>query len=107
MPMLRTPPMRDRQPISGLLTEVKNYGCNSTDYYSDNNGSVVLIPLLLPRGDCALWEISEQAGKAGAVAAIVYGFPKHWEGALQYPRRHQIAIFSTTNADAEPYPAIL
>jgi len=67
----------------------------------------VLIPLLLPRGGCGLWEVSEQAGKVGAVAAIVYGFPEHWEGALQYFRKHQIATFSMSDSDAEPYLAML
>jgi aminopeptidase Y len=69
--------------------------------------AVVLIPLLLPRRDCALWEISEQAGKVSAIAVVFCGFPEHYGGALIETRKHQIAMFSMTDSDAEPYLAVL
>lgn len=102
-PMVRTPPTTYRQPISGLLIKAQNYGCNSTDYSSNTKGSIVLLPVQDPPVDCPAWKVSEQAGRAGAVAAIVYGYPDPWRGVLQFPRPHQIATFSTNNADIQPY----
>ena len=99
-PMGLTPPTRNRQPVRGNLVLVKNEGCHKSDYPKAVEGN---IPLIL-RGGCPFGVKSELAGKAGAIAAVVYNFeegPVH--GTLGVPSPHHVATFGLSDEEAAPF----
>jgi len=98
--MSLTPPTRNKEPVHGKLVLVRNEGCHSSDYPKAVKGN---IPLIL-RGNCAFGVKSELAGKAGAVAAVVYNFeegPVH--GTLGVPSPHHVATFGLSDSEAAPF----
>ena len=98
--MSLTPPTRHKEPVRGNLVLVSNQGCHSSDYPAKVKGN---IPLIL-RGSCSFSKKSELAGKAGAIAAVVYNFeegPVH--GTLGVPNAHHVATFGLSDTDAAPF----
>jgi len=98
-PMGLTPPTKDHEPVYGQVVLVSNDGCNSTDYPSNITGNIALIR----RGVCTFGQKSTLAGKAGAVAAIVFnneGGSLH--GSLQGVGKYHVATFGISDTDAEP-----
>ncbi|KAL2810810.1 hypothetical protein BJX63DRAFT_302138 [Aspergillus granulosus] len=99
-PMGLTPPTKGKQPVYGQLTLVANQGCNEDDYPSDLAGAIALIE----RGTCPFGTKSELAGKAGAVAAVVYNNEQgEVSGTLGTPSPHHVATFGISDADAAPF----
>ncbi|KAF6807926.1 peptidase family M28 [Colletotrichum sojae] len=98
-PMALTPPTKNKEPVHGDLVLVKNEGCDASDYPEKLKGNIALIL----RGTCPFGTKSEQAGKAGAVAAIVYNYEKETvHGTLGTPSPDHVATFGLGFDDAEP-----
>ncbi|KAK9321362.1 hypothetical protein V1517DRAFT_326596 [Lipomyces orientalis] len=98
--MSLTPPTIHKQPVFGPLVLVKNDGCDQADYPSQIAGSIAFIR----RGTCTFGDKSELAGKAGAVAAVIYNNAKgSLSGTLGEPAQYHIATFGLSSEDAEPY----
>ncbi|KAL4765867.1 uncharacterized protein BDW70DRAFT_38954 [Aspergillus foveolatus] len=99
-PMGLTPPTKNREPVYGSLVLVSNEGCDEADYPSELAGAIALIQ----RGTCPFGTKSGLAGKAGAVAAVVYN-NEHGEvsGTLGTPSPYHVATFGISDTDAAPY----
>jgi aminopeptidase Y len=98
--MSLTPPTKDKEPVFGPVVLVKNDGCEASDYPKDVKGAIALIR----RGVCPFGTKSSNAGKAGAVAAVVYNNEKGaMGGTLGEPDKSHIATFSISDSDAAPY----
>ncbi|CAG9944055.1 unnamed protein product [Clonostachys rosea f. rosea IK726] len=99
-PMGLTPPTRQNEPVHGNLVLVKNDGCNPSDYPATAKGNVVLIK----RGTCSFGAKSEQAGKAGAITAVVYNTdPDLVHGTLGTPSPDHIATFGLSGEEGLEY----
>ncbi|KAK2025456.1 peptidase family M28 [Colletotrichum zoysiae] len=98
-PMALTPPTKNKEPVHGDLVYVKNDGCDASDYPSEVSGNIAFIR----RGTCAFGTKSEQAGKAGAVAAVVYNYESETvHGTLGTPSPNHVATFGLGGDDAKP-----
>lgn len=98
-PMSLTPSTRSRQPVYGDLVLVDNEGCSADDYPESVEGNVALVL----RGKCAFGTKSELAGKAGAVAAVIYNSETDdLHGTLGAPSPHHVATFGISGEDAKP-----
>ena len=103
-PMGLTPPTKGKEPVYGPVVLVDGDGCSAEKYPSNITGSVALIR----RGACSFGDKSTLAGKAGAVAAVVYNNePGPLSGTLGTPNKDQIATFGLSSEDAAPYIAAL
>jgi aminopeptidase Y len=99
-PMGLTPPTKNKEPVYGQLTLVANQGCDEADYPSDLAGAIALIE----RGTCPFGTKSELAGRAGAVAAVVYNNEQgEVSGTLGTPSPNHVATFGISDADAAPF----
>lgn len=97
--MSLTPPTKDKGPVLGPLTLVSNVGCSESDY-PDLTGKIALIS----RGECPFGTKSALAGRAGAVAAVIYNNEKGaLGGTLGTPSPDNIATFSISGSDASSY----
>lgn len=67
-PLSMTPPTKDREPLFADLVLVAEYGCEASDYPENTKGKIVFFQ----RGVCSFGIKSAMAGKAGAVAAVIY-----------------------------------
>ncbi len=95
-----TPPTRNKEPVYGALKLVTNQGCEEADYPSDLSGAIALIE----RGTCPFGTKSELAGKAGAIAAVVYNNEQgEVSGTLGTPSPNHVATFGISDSDAAPY----
>lgn len=83
----------------GPLALVSNVGCSESDY-PDLTGKIALIS----RGECPFGNKSALAGRAGALAAVIYNNEKGaLGGTLGTPSSDNIATFSISGSDASPY----
>lgn len=99
IPMSLTPPTKDKEPVFGPLGLVSNFGCSASDY-PDLSDKIALIS----RGDCPFGTKSALAGKAGAIAAVIYNNEKGaLGGTLGTPSPDNVATFSISDSDAAPY----
>lgn len=99
-PMGLTPPTSNKEPVYGALKLVSNQGCEEADYPSDLSGAIALIE----RGTCPFGTKSELAGKAGAIAAVVYNNEQgEVSGTLGTPSPNHVATFGISDTDAAPY----
>lgn len=99
-PMGLTPPTRNKEPVYGALKLVSNQGCEEADYPSDLSGAIALIK----RGTCPFGTKSELAGKAGAIAAVVYNNEQgEVSGTLGTPSPNHVATFGISDTDAAPF----
>ncbi|KAJ9231111.1 hypothetical protein DTO169E5_8145 [Paecilomyces variotii] len=97
--MSLTPPTKDKEPVSGPLGLVSDFGCNDSDY-PDLSGKIAFIS----RGECPFGTKSAFAGRAGAVAAVIYNNEKgSLGGTLGTPSPDHVATFSISDSDAAPY----
>ncbi|KPM42616.1 Aminopeptidase Y [Neonectria ditissima] len=97
-PMGLTPPTANRQPVYGDLVVVANDGCDESDYPKNVTGNIALIQ----RGTCPFGTKSGNAGKAGAVAAIVYNTDDdEVHGTLGTPSPYHIATFGLSGKDGK------
>lgn len=98
-PMSLTPPTKDREPVRGDLVLVGNTGCSSEDYPSSVKGNIAFVS----RGTCSFGDKSAQAGKAGAIAIVIYNNEKgELSGTLGSPDENHVATFGIPLADAKP-----
>ncbi|KAF2464451.1 Zn-dependent exopeptidase [Lindgomyces ingoldianus] len=98
VPMGLTPATKDKQPVHGDLILVDNDGCSPSDYPFKVSGNIALIR----RGDCAFGTKSRLAGKAGAVAAVVYNYEKDSvQGTLGNPSPFHVATFGLSGEEAQ------
>ncbi|KAK5659564.1 hypothetical protein OQA88_766 [Cercophora sp. LCS_1] len=99
-PMSLTPPTKDKQPVDGDLVLVANEGCNPEDYPAEVKGNIAFIL----RGVCPFGTKSELAGKAGAIAAVVYNYEKTAvTGTLGSPSPDHVATFGLSGEEAQAY----
>ncbi|RYP79077.1 hypothetical protein DL771_000055 [Monosporascus sp. 5C6A] len=99
IPLQLTPPTKDKHPVHGDLVLVENEGCEPSDYPANLTGNIAFIL----RGSCAYGVKSELAGKAGAVAAVVYNYDEgEVHGTLSSPSPDQVASFSLSGKEAQP-----
>jgi len=99
LPMSLTPPTKNKDAVFGPLVLVENDGCKESDYPSDTKGGIALIE----RGNCGFGDKSALAGKAGAVAAIVYNNEKGQVfGTLGSPSEDHVATFGISREEAKP-----
>jgi aminopeptidase Y len=102
--MSLTPPTPKKKPVFGPLVLVANSGCDAADYPSDLTNSIALIK----RGICSFGDKSAMAGKAGAIAAVIYNNEKGaFGGTLGTPSKYHVATFGISNEDAQPYIKML
>ncbi|KAK9364897.1 hypothetical protein V1509DRAFT_677218 [Lipomyces kononenkoae] len=98
--MSLTPPTYKKQPESGPLVLVENDGCEQVDYPANVHGSIALIR----RGTCTFGDKSALAGKAGAVAAVIYNSGEgSLSGTLGVPSQYHIATFGLSSEESGPY----
>ncbi|KAH7071012.1 aminopeptidase Y precursor [Paraphoma chrysanthemicola] len=98
-PMGLTPPTKDKEPVHGDLVLVSNEGCQSTDFPSSVAGKIAFIK----RGVCPFGTKSENAGRAGAIAAVVYNNEKDAvAGTLGNPSPYHVATFGLSGEEAAP-----
>ncbi|XRM36631.1 Aminopeptidase Y [Aspergillus tubingensis] len=98
-PMGLTPPTKNKEPVYGPLIAVSNLGCEASDYPSNLEGAVAFIS----RGSCPFGTKSQLAGKAGAVAAVIYNNERgDLSGTLGNPTPDHVATFGISDADAAP-----
>lgn len=94
-----SPPTKNRQPVHGDLVLVANEGCKASDYPDSVKGNVAFIR----RGECPFGTKSELAGKAGAIAAIVYNYDEdEVHGTLGTPSPDHIATLGLSGQQAKP-----
>ncbi|KAF3909486.1 hypothetical protein AA313_de0203418 [Arthrobotrys entomopaga] len=94
-PMSLTPPTKDRQPVFASVVAVEGDGCGEGDYPVEVRGAIALIK----RGNCPFGQKSENAGVAGAVAAVIYNNDVgELSGTLGTPREHHVATFGISDA---------
>lgn len=98
--MSLTPPTPNKEAVYGPLVLVANEGCDASDYPANTTGSIALIR----RGICSFGAKSAAAGKAGALAAVVYNnYPGSLSGTLESPSPNHVATFGLSNEAAQPY----
>jgi aminopeptidase Y len=98
--MSLSPPTKNHQPVYGQVVLVAEDGCEASNYPSDVKGSIALVR----RGTCPFGDKSALAGKAGAVAAIIYNNNKGaLGGTLGAANPDHVATFSISDNEAAPY----
>lgn len=94
-----TPPTKDKEPVHGDLVLVDNNGCDAKDFSSEVKGNIAFIS----RGTCAFGDKSANAGRAGAIAAVVYNNEKGTlHGTMGTPEADHVATFGIDLDEAEP-----
>lgn len=97
--MSLTPPTKDKEPVYGDLVLVGSDGCSASDYPADVKGNIALIR----RGTCAFGDKSALAGRAGAIAAVVYNNEKGTlHGTMGTPEDDHIATFGVDLEEVAP-----
>ena len=97
--MSLTPPTKNKEPVHGDLVFVEHDGCDASDYPESVSGNIAFIR----RGTCAFGTKSENAGKAGAIAAIVYNYETdEVHGTLGSPSPDHVATFGLSGEEAGP-----
>lgn len=103
-PMGLTPPTADKEPVFAKLALVANDGCDAKDFPASVDGSIALIK----RGVCPFGTKSELAGRAGAVAAVVYNTEDGpLSGTLGTPSPYHVATFGLSGAEGHPLAVAL
>jgi aminopeptidase Y len=103
-PLSLTPPTKNKEAVFGPLILVANDGCDASDFPKNLTGAIAFIQ----RGTCPFGDKSTNAGKAGAIAAVVYNNQAgDFGGTLGEPDKDHIATFGLSKEDAEPFIAKL
>lgn len=98
VPMGQTPATKDREPVYGDIVLVDNVGCNDADYSDRVKGNIALVK----RGECPFGRKSENAGRAGAKAVLIYNTDDDdLNGSLEDPKPDHVAAFGITRKDGE------
>ncbi|PIB03045.1 Aminopeptidase [Cercospora beticola] len=97
--MSLTPPTKDNEPVHGLLVLVENSGCSASDYPASVKNNIAFIK----RGQCAFGDKSLNAGKAGALAAVIYNNENGTlHGTMGTPDPQHVATFGISLEEATP-----
>jgi aminopeptidase Y len=97
-PMSLTPPTKNKEPEYGNIVLVENDGCDASDYPSEVEGAIALVK----RGACSFGDKSANAGRAGAIAAIIYNNEKgDVHGTLGTPLPEHVATFGISQKFGE------
>lgn len=100
LPMGLTPPTKNHEPVYGPLVLVSRLGCEAADYPPELQGAIAFIS----RGSCPFGTKSALAGKAGAVAAVIFNNEKGGlGGTLGTPSPDHVATFGLSDSDAAPF----
>ncbi|KAF3917889.1 hypothetical protein ABW20_dc0107811 [Dactylellina cionopaga] len=92
--MSLSPPTKNRDAVFAQVVAADNLGCDPEDFGEDIKGSIALVK----RGSCPFGTKSENAGKAGAVAAIIYNNDEgELSGTLGTPKKHHVATFGVSD----------
>ena len=95
-----TPPTKDKEPVYGQVLLVENQGCSLSDFPKDIKKPWVA---LVSRGKCPFGDKSDNAGKAGAQAAIIFNNEAgELSGTLGTPTPHHVATFGISDVSAKP-----
>ncbi|KAG6038590.1 hypothetical protein E4U41_004012 [Claviceps citrina] len=98
--MSLTPPTAGKEPVFGDVVLVAGVGCAPADYPSAVRGNIALIK----RGECSFGAKSLLAGRAGAVAAVVYNTdPEELHGTLGTPSSKHVATFGLGGREGADY----
>ncbi|KAI0399686.1 peptidase family M28 [Xylaria palmicola] len=98
-PMSLTPPTTGKEPVYADLVLVDNEGCHASDYPPEVSGKIAFVM----RGTCPFGTKSELAGRAGAIAAVVFNSNQDGlSGTLGAPSPHHVATFGLSGRDAKP-----
>ena len=93
-----TPPTPDKEPVYGDLMHVAADGCEPGDYPASVAGNIAFVR----RGTCPFGTKSELAGKAGAVAAVIYNNEEgDVHGTLGNPTPDHVATFGVSQKFGE------
>lgn len=99
-PMSLTPPTKGREPVHGDVVLVSHSGCEASDFPKDVKGAIAMVE----RGTCPFGTKSENAGRAGAIAVIIYNNEEGGvHGTLGQPSPYHVASFGISKAEAEPF----
>jgi aminopeptidase Y len=100
LPMGLTPPTKNHEPVYGPLVLVSRLGCDAADYPPELKGAIAFIS----RGSCPFGTKSALAGKAGALAAVIFNNEKGGlGGTLGTPSPDHVATFGLSDSDAAPF----
>jgi aminopeptidase Y len=95
-----SPPTKNKEAVSGRLVQIANVGCDQTDYPKNITGSIALIK----RGTCPFSDKSALAGKAGAIAAVVYNNVEgELGGTLGTPLPEHVPTFGISSMDGAAF----
>lgn len=98
LPLKNTPATASKEPVHSRLVLAAKSGCNASDYDAAKNKIV-----LVKRGDCALGDKSELAGRAGAKALVIYNTKdEDFYGTVGEPKPDHVATFSIRSSYGEP-----
>jgi aminopeptidase Y len=98
--MSLTPATKGREPVFAEVVLADHEGCDEKDFSDEAKGKIVLIK----RGTCGFGVKSKNAGRAGAVAAVIYNSesgPLH--GTMGQPDEDHVATFGISKEEAEPF----
>ncbi|EME48633.1 hypothetical protein DOTSEDRAFT_119156, partial [Dothistroma septosporum NZE10] len=97
--MSLTPGTKDNEPVHGDLILIKNNGCSVEDYPEGLKDNIAFVE----RGKCSFGDKSKLAGKAGAVAAVIYNNENGTlHGTMGTPDTDHIATFGISAEEAAP-----
>jgi aminopeptidase Y len=96
--MSLTPPTPKKDAVFAHVALAANSGCDASDYPASINGSIAVIK----RGVCSFGTKSAHAGKAGAVAAVVYNNADGaLSGTLGEPNSDNVPTFGISAEDIQ------
>lgn len=98
-PLSLTPPTPKSKPVHANLVLATGFGCELSDFPADTKGNIVLVK----RGQCAFGDKSINAGKSGAVGAIIFDSEGPLHGTLGSPTGQEVPTVSISEKDAKAY----
>ena len=95
-----TPPTKDNKSVQGDLVLVHNEGCDASDYPAGLYRNIALIL----RGSCSFGTKSGLAGRAGALAAVVYNYDSDIvHGTLGTPSPDHVATWGLSGDEGKAF----
>ncbi|CAK3849729.1 peptidase family M28 [Lecanosticta acicola] len=96
--MSLTPPTHENEPVRGILVLIKDNGCSPSDYPVEVRGNIAFIE----RGRCSFGEKSKLAGRAGALAAVIFNNEAGTlHGTMGTPDPEHVATFGISAEEAK------
>ena len=99
-PMGLTPPTKHNKSVQGDLVLVDNEGCHASDYPKELDRNIALIL----RGSCSFGTKSSLAGRAGALAAVIYNYNSDGvHGTLGAPSPDHVATWGLSGDEGKAF----